>query len=455
MKNLLTTVCALATALCSYAQQFNINVVTPDTTNLALYIQSEGPSDDGNLQLQYVGTAYSGECPKASNNFYNLTCMKNGGQFNIPLYLTADNATISIEFADGIPTNIQFAPAPKDKKAKKAAKPSAADVANLAAVNEYFGKSCEVLRHFWMNMRNMNPQTTSDAVSSLRSLSTDINLRSGISADVKHYIDIWSYLDGYNMIDGYNRTHEDNIAGANLLLLTPPEVLNNKIAMMHHSAIQVAYINVPKKDLPTRIKYVRDNYTVPEVQKAIETSVLDNYLRYYKFENGTDRGMKELTEAQQQYGIDNKYIEQFKEKMSTISGAPFPADVILETEDGTRVDFAQFRGKYVYVDLWASWCVPCVREVPHLKALEHSLENDKVVFVSISCDTDRAAWLKKKEALALHGNQFINADNKLCEKLNVNGIPRFLIYDPNGNLLNPNATRPSNKETKATLEGLK
>ena len=59
------------------------------------------------------------------------------------------------------------------------------------------------------------------------------------------------------------------------------------------------------------------------------------------------------------------------------------------------MDFAQFRGKYVYIDLWASWCVPCCREVPHLQKLEKELENKDVVFLSISIDQNPSAWKKK------------------------------------------------------------
>jgi thiol-disulfide isomerase/thioredoxin len=119
------------------------------------------------------------------------------------------------------------------------------------------------------------------------------------------------------------------------------------------------------------------------------------------------------------------------------------------------MDFASFRGKYVYIDMWASWCGPCTKEVPHLKKLEEELKNENVVFLSISIDKKVEPWLNKMNALDMHGNQWISTDNKIAEVLNVKGIPFFLIYDKEGKLYIYNAPRPSSGDTlKLLLENL-
>ena len=109
----------------------------------------------------------------------------------------------------------------------------------------------------------------------------------------------------------------------------------------------------------------------------------------------------------------------------------------------------------MFIDLWASWCIPCIKEIPHLKQLEKDLQNKDVVFLSISIDTNVAAWKKKVAALGLEGELLNNQDNKLCESLNVSGIPFFLIYDKEGKLYKYNAYRPSDMRLKPLLEGLK
>ena len=120
------------------------------------------------------------------------------------------------------------------------------------------------------------------------------------------------------------------------------------------------------------------------------------------------------------------------------------------------VDFSTFRGKYVYIDLWASWCTPCLKEVPALQKLEKELKNDKVVFLSISIDTKEDAWKKKMQEKNMHGNQLWDPENSLGQALNVKGIPFFAIYDPEGKLYMHGAPRPSQGPGLVMLlEGLK
>ena len=119
------------------------------------------------------------------------------------------------------------------------------------------------------------------------------------------------------------------------------------------------------------------------------------------------------------------------------------------------VDFAKFGGKYVYIDVWASWCIPCLKEVPMLQKMERELKNDKVVFVSVSVDAKEGPWKQKMKQLNMHGNQLHNPDNSLCEALNVKGIPFFVIYDAEGKLYMHGAPRPSQgRGVVELLEGL-
>lgn len=183
---------------------------------------------------------------------------------------------------------------------------------------------------------------------------------------------------------------------------------------------------------------------------------MEKYLSRFDYQNNYDRGLAELTAVTEKYNLDRKYLNTFVANRSTIKGSPFPADVVLKDKDGKRMDFSQLRGKYVYIDLWASWCVPCCREVPHLQKLEKELENKDVVFLSISIDQKVEAWKKKMADLQVHGNQWHDSEGTLGKALNVKGIPFFLIYDKEGKLYMYNAPRPSmGLALKELLEGLK
>lgn len=128
------------------------------------------------------------------------------------------------------------------------------------------------------------------------------------------------------------------------------------------------------------------------------------------------------------------------ERYSRIGGEMPP--VAITDISGNKHFLSEFKGKYIYVDIWASWCGPCNREIPYLRELEKTLGNDKVEFVAISIDEDINAWKAAVKRHNLKGNQFIGNDS-LATMLKIQGIPRYLIYDPDGRLLNTDAPRPS------------
>ena len=129
-------------------------------------------------------------------------------------------------------------------------------------------------------------------------------------------------------------------------------------------------------------------------------------------------------------------------------------DVPIIDQQGNEHRLSEFKGRYVYIDLWASWCGPCNQEIPYLKELERTIGNDKVVFVSISIDEDFNAWKAAIKRHNLSGNQFLGNET-LASLLKVQGIPRFLIYDKEGRLLNPDAPRPSSQmEIRRILNSL-
>lgn len=109
---------------------------------------------------------------------------------------------------------------------------------------------------------------------------------------------------------------------------------------------------------------------------------------------------------------------------------------------GKIVTLADFKGKLVYVDVWATWCGPCKAEIPSLVKLEESMHGKEIVFVSISTDKDKNKWLdfiKNSKGVQIH-----DSENLMCRMYNIAGIPRFLLFDKNGNVISTDAPRPSN-----------
>ena len=118
------------------------------------------------------------------------------------------------------------------------------------------------------------------------------------------------------------------------------------------------------------------------------------------------------------------------------------------------------KGKYVYVDVWATWCGPCKREIPFLKEVEKAYHGKNIEFVSISVDKakDHATWKKMVEEKELTGIQLFaenDWNSNFVKGYKINGIPRFILIDPAGKIVSPDAPRPSSDDLKVLLNELK
>ena len=126
-----------------------------------------------------------------------------------------------------------------------------------------------------------------------------------------------------------------------------------------------------------------------------------------------------------------------------------------EDREGRRVSLSDFRGRYVFIDLWATWCGPCNAEIPALRELEREFEGRNIVFVGISCDGDRESWERFLDRSPMGGTQlFMGDDRSYMDSIQCKGIPRFLLVDREGRFVNANMSRPSDPATAATLRAL-
>lgn len=124
-----------------------------------------------------------------------------------------------------------------------------------------------------------------------------------------------------------------------------------------------------------------------------------------------------------------------------------------------KVSLKDLRGKYVYIDVWATWCGPCKAEIPHLTEIEEAFQGKNIHFVSLSVDRpeDKPKWEAYVKNNKLKGIQLIadNAfDSDFIKKFNINAIPRFILIDPQGKIISTDAKRPSNPELRKQLSAL-
>lgn len=186
-------------------------------------------------------------------------------------------------------------------------------------------------------------------------------------------------------------------------------------------------------------------------------SILDSY-------NDLDSALYASVKKQNEQLVtyfDNAYAQS---KVMGI-GKPSPEfENYLDIAGGNK-SLSSFKNKYVYIDVWATWCGPCIQQIPYLQTLEKEYHNKNIEFISISTDEARrngGSWeaaekkwrnfVKKKN---MSGVQLWSGkDYSFQQAYQINGIPRFILVDPKGNIVDANAPRPSDPNLKTLFTSL-
>lgn len=128
--------------------------------------------------------------------------------------------------------------------------------------------------------------------------------------------------------------------------------------------------------------------------------------------------------------------------------------------DGKTHALSELKGKVVYVDFWASWCGPCRAMFPFSKQLYESLsekEKKQIVFLYINIDADMQSWKKAILDNSLKGTHWHSAGNWQSEAVKyfkINSIPRYMIINKNGEIVDFNAKRPTDADLINQLRSL-
>jgi thiol-disulfide isomerase/thioredoxin len=133
-----------------------------------------------------------------------------------------------------------------------------------------------------------------------------------------------------------------------------------------------------------------------------------------------------------------------------------PVNFTLVDTAGNKVSLSDFRGKFVVIDFWATWCAPCQEELPSTqKLLQDMAGNDKVVFIFVSFDKDEEMWKQRIEDDGLTGVNLIAGDKKeeLKSIFGLEGIPHYTWINSKGVIVAKDAMHPTDFGVKAALKG--
>ena len=133
------------------------------------------------------------------------------------------------------------------------------------------------------------------------------------------------------------------------------------------------------------------------------------------------------------------------------------ANFILPDPQGKQVDFKTFKGKYVLLDFWASWCVPCRKSFPRMREMYQTFKGEQFEIYSISIDENKAAWLKAVQEENNPWPQSLDTKNVSQSGFAVTGVPATFLIDPQGKIIakevgfDPNGGSEIEKKIKEIL----
>ncbi len=230
-------------------------------------------------------------------------------------------------------------------------------------------------------------------------------------------IDILQHPDATEMLSKYFDMQESALGISRLI----PNVLKSRASEFKQDELKEIYIiNELNKLILSQTIFKLD-----EIVESVTPLIKSN------------EGKEELARIKQ------KVNELIKKEMRGKDAFEFE----FEDNNGKLVKMSDFKGKYVFIDVWATWCGPCNVNIPYMNMLEEELEDENIAFISISIDKpkDKQKWLNFLDKTHIGGVALMAKNafkDDMCQYYGVNSIPRFIFIDPQGKIISAHCRQP-------------
>ena len=248
--------------------------------------------------------------------------------------------------------------------------------------------------------------------------------------------------------------------------LTQPELLN----IPNYRMFFYTYVEKQTKERLNALDSIQRNMEDAEFKESLKVieGLENDDMRAYGLFNAMmmklqDAGINDFMKHYDYFKANNTskhYKEQLEiaivEKNAMAPGKAAPEFTITDI-NGEQVSLSDFKGKYVYVDFWATTCIHCRKETKAYVELHSDYGDKDIEFVSISADLDQDKWrdyIEKEKNVGSILNVTNSWDSEVFRDYQINASPTYVLIDKEGKIIDPVAGRPSSKEIRETFDEL-
>ena len=245
--------------------------------------------------------------------------------------------------------------------------------------------------------------------------------------------------------NGYFKRTEEKSINASV-----ERYLKRKESFSEHNEDELLYLWKTSK--------LSKDYNFYELLSSLNRAEFDeNLIEYEKKMNDALEPLRKLNNYEEEQEKITKIVASWRVRKDDYDNMPNDGDMSIDFSypniSSEMISLSSFRGRLVYIDVWATWCGPCIAEIPSLERLQKDYENMDIVFLSVSVDTDKKAWEKMLVEDQLGGVQlWADGWSQITKSYAIFGIPRFMLVDKSGELIAVDAPRPSSNEIRSMID---
>jgi len=214
-------------------------------------------------------------------------------------------------------------------------------------------------------------------------------------------------------------------------------------AAMRHASKDSTWLNYLRAEGLIKSKSTNETLRLKQMIVANEDNPASVYLLALLptdkdnafFESAVEKLIARYPQLQEAKQLKQEYLDKRAIRNALKTGSQIPP-IVYNDPNGKPVDIKSYKGKYVLIDFWASWCGPCRKAIPEVKTLYTQYKEKGFEVLSISVDTDNSAWRRAMSEEAMPWTQVLSPDkNKTLADFMIIGIPTLYLIDRDGKIV--------------------